>query len=756
MANGSRTLLNGLGVLSGVWLLAGLAVTTAGQATSTQAPERVDFARDVQPILRQRCVGCHGPGQQMVGLRLDRRRDALRGSTFGTVIGPGNADASRLYLRISGTTRGPQMPPTGALTAEQVAVIKTWIDAGAEWPDAVSGDAPPTPVDPGAAALMTRLRAGDARGFRRALAATPEAARRQGAEGITPLMYASLYSTTAEMQFLLDAGADPNIRNDAGATALMWAVDDYGKTKLLIERGADVNVRSLDGRTPIMIAAARAGARRVLTLLLDKGADPNVEFEGLTALGESAYAADVEAMRLLLARGADPKKGTVASVINAAGADCEPCIELLLPSLDPKELGQAALAVTPPNDDGDELPLFLARGIDSNVTDRQGRSLLMRVASSDTLPASVARRLVSAGADVHARTKDGQTALGFATLRGTTAVREVLTSAGATADAPPASTAPKPTPVPADSPRAAVVRALPILQQTGVTFRHKAGCVSCHNNTLTARVTAEARRARIAVDESVAQSEVEGIARFVESWRERALQGLGIPGDADTVSYILLGLADEKHPADPGTDALARFLKNRQLADGSWRIVAHRPPIESSDVAVTALTMRALQVYAPAPMRPQYEAAVRAAGRWLAAQRPATTEARATQLLGLGWAGGGRNHIRTAARALTSEQRADGGWAQLPTLDSDSYATGQALVALHDGAGIATSDPAYQRGVAFLLRSQHADGTWHVPSRALAIQPLFDIGFSHGGDSWISAAGTNWAAIALALASQAP
>ena len=38
----------------------------------------------------------------------------------------------------------------------------------------------------------------------------------------------------------------------------------------------------------------------------------------------------------------------------------------------------------------------------------------------------------------------------------------------------------------------------------------------------------------------------------------------------------------------------------------------------------------------------------------------------------------------------------------------------------------------------------------------LAIQPLFDIGFSHGGDSWISAAGTNWAAIALALASQAP
>ena len=95
----------------------GVAVAAAiGPPASAQVSQRVDFARDVQPILRQRCVGCHGPGQQMVGLRLDRRRDAMRGSTFGTVIGPGNAEASRLFLRISGTTRGSQMPPTGALT----------------------------------------------------------------------------------------------------------------------------------------------------------------------------------------------------------------------------------------------------------------------------------------------------------------------------------------------------------------------------------------------------------------------------------------------------------------------------------------------------------------------------------------------------------------------------------------------------------------------------------------------------------------
>ncbi|MEO7157667.1 MAG: prenyltransferase/squalene oxidase repeat-containing protein, partial [Vicinamibacterales bacterium] len=346
-----------------------------------------------------------------------------------------------------------------------------------------------------------------------------------------------------------------------------------------------------------------------------------------------------------------------------------------------------------------------------------------RASASDTIAADVLRRLSAAGS----------------------------TSPAATAS--PDAAAPM-MPVAAASPRAAVVRALPILQQTGVTFRQKSGCVSCHNNTLTARVTAEARRSRIPFDEGVATSEVTSIAKFLESWRERALQGLGIPGDADTVSYILLGLSDEHYPADAATDAMARFLKNRQLADGSWRTVAHRPPIESSDITVTALSMRAIQAYAPAPLRAQYQQASHAAGRWLAMQTPQSTEARAFQLQGLKWADQRAEQLRRLATALAAEQRADGGWAQLPTLSSDAYATGQALVALHDAGAMKTTDPVYQRGVAYLLKTQYADGTWAVTSRALAIQPLFTIGFPHGDNSWISAAATNWAVTALALAAR--
>src|SRR5206468_9939168 len=119
----------------------------------------------------------------------------------------------------------------------------------------------------------------------------------------------------------------------------------------------------------------------------------------------------------------------------------------------------------------------------------------------------------------------------------------------------PAALAPPLTPAPAASPRAAVERALPGLQRSDVTFFRKAGCVSCHHNTLTAMAVARARTRGLPVDEQAAQGQKEAIGRFVASWRDRLLQGIGIPGEHDTVSYILLGLSAEGYGADEATDA---------------------------------------------------------------------------------------------------------------------------------------------------------------------------------------------------------
>jgi hypothetical protein len=100
---------------------------------------------------------------------------------------------------------------------------------------------------------------------------------------------------------------------------------------------------------------------------------------------------------------------------------------------------------------------------------------------------------------------------------------------------------------------------------------------------------------------------------------------------------------------------------------------------------------------------------------------------------------------------LTATQRADGGWAQLPSMRSDAYATGGALVALFE-AGVRPTDDVYRRGVAFLLATQLADGSWYVPTRSHPTQIFIDSGFPHGASQFISAAATNWATLALVRA----
>lgn len=122
------------------------------------------------------------------------------------------------------------------------------------------------------------------------------------------------------------------------------------------------------------------------------------------------------------------------------------------------------------------------------------------------------------------------------------------------------------------------------------------------------------------------------------------------------------------------------------------------------------------------------------------------------QLLGLHWSGEQPAALQKLAAQLRAEQHADGGWSQLSTMESDAYATGQALVALHRAGGIPVSDPAYQRGVAYLRKTWRPDGSWYVRSRSFPFQKQFASGFPYERDQWISAAATSWAVMALSLA----
>jgi ankyrin repeat protein len=564
------------------------------------------------------------------------------------------------------------MPPARPLADEQIATIKQWIDEGAEWPDAVAGEMLAPPADADATRLMASIREGDHATIDALLGATPRAAASRGPLGSTPLMTAALYGDAALVKRLLNAGADPDARNSAGATALIWAVPDLEKMQRLLDAGVDVNARSDDRRTALAVASGIVGAAPALRLLLDYGADASVwQATDPSPLREAVRADDAEMFGVLLEYGAS-MKGAGAPSGNFVRTACAKCAALIGAG--------GPLPVRPP----------------------------------ESAAASTAPRY-DPGRSAHP-TPVGVTAATPATIR------------------------------------AAIERSLPLLQDVGITFIEQTGCVSCHHNSIVSVAVAAARANGYAVNDAASKKQTSAIGTYLESWRERTLQNQPIAGQADTISYLLLGLAADNYSPDAATDAQAIWLKRRQALDGHWPVTTIRPPIESNDIEVTAVSMRALQTFAPPSRRAEYKKAVDRARAWLTKAQAGSTEERAFRLLGLSWAGAAKTFVSAAARDLVASQREDGGWAQADAMGSDAYATGQALVALRESGAMATSDRAYRKGLEYLLRTQIDDGSWQVETQSVPIQAYFESGFPYGVNQWISAAATGWAATALALA----
>jgi ankyrin repeat protein len=732
-------------------------------ALSAQTPAKVDFSKDVLPVLRQNCVSCHGPAQQISGLRLDRKSSVL--TRRGVV--PGSSANSFLYFRISGSEYGMQMPPTGPLHPEQIAAIKRWIDEGAEWPESLANEVPLPPVDPKAVAMVEALHNGDLPGFLKSASGDPKLLNARGPEGSSPFMYAVLYAPAPTLEKLLKQGADPNKQNDANATALMWAATDLEKTKVLLAQGAEVNARSSDMRTPLMVAARRSGNSSVVKLLLEHGANPNPNVHPAaesSPLIEAATAGDANSMELLLARGAEVKAAGDPALEMAVTVQCPKCLALLAA----KGLDKAAYSLALPNivslADVSTVRLMLDHGAEVNAFDPLGRTPLMYAAASDLLDLDVVKLLVERGADVNAKDThkqggdSGLTVLDIARLHGETPVTAFLVKAGAKGTAPsqPVLKARRENTI-----GSAIQASLPLIQKADAAFMPKAACASCHNNSLGAIAVSAARNRGFAVDEKTAAQQVKGNVFGLEKLRDNMHQGFFVPvGDTfgpAVLAYILVGLDAEHYQPDLNTDAAAMYLKSHQAADGQWPfgVADTRPPLCAAYIGQTALSMRSLQLYAPKADKAAYRQSVQLAAAWLRTAKPKNNDDRGWRLMGLAWAGSDPDATHTAMKELLAAQKPDGGWSDIESLQSSAYATGKALVALQS-AGLSPSNASYGRAVHFLLNTQQEDGSWYVKSRAMAFQPYFDAGFPYAFDQWISAAGTSWATMALSLASPAP
>jgi hypothetical protein len=304
--------------------------------------------------------------------------------------------------------------------------------------------------------------------------------------------------------------------------------------------------------------------------------------------------------------------------------------------------------------------------------------------------------------------------------------------------------------------RDAAARALVSIQKAQGPWytTNKQVCASCHHQYQPALAYRVARDHGVPLDEAVARADATKAFDFSDI--DKAIQYSYVIEPAVDDAYRLVAANAAGVKRNLGAAIYARLLISRQNAQGDWDGFHQRPPSSYSRVTMAALGMRAVQVYHHASQKAQADAAVARARKFLESHTPRDTEERSYQLLGLRWAGAPRAALQNLARELKGTQRPDGGWNSVNGRDSDAYSTAQALVALHDGGGVAIIDASYQRGIEFLLKTQAADGTWHVTSRlhppAPLSPPYFDAGYPNGHDQFLSMQGASWAVMALSYA----
>jgi len=114
---------------------------TDGNTDTTDTP--VDYRTRIKPLLHKHCVECHGPKQQMSGLRADTGAALLKGGDRGPAIVPGKSEESLLVEAVTGSSENVERMPVDKppLSKQQIALIKRWIDEGAKHPQ---GDEPTT------------------------------------------------------------------------------------------------------------------------------------------------------------------------------------------------------------------------------------------------------------------------------------------------------------------------------------------------------------------------------------------------------------------------------------------------------------------------------------------------------------------------------------------------------------------------------------------------------------------------------------
>ena len=199
------------------------------------------------------------------------------------------------------------MPPTGPLTKEQIGTIRAWIDGGAEWPDDWPDGKSSGTGDATVMAIGDAIRNGDHPTICKIMQRNRGSFRRAETAAGRRCVYRGLWAAS-DVGTLLAKGTDPNVQNDDGATALMYAVDDLEKTRALLDRGAKPNVRSGEGQHRSDDRGERQNFVRCGEASAQSRCGCNAAGTARqNSLQEAVFAGDLPLIRLLLDHGADSK-----------------------------------------------------------------------------------------------------------------------------------------------------------------------------------------------------------------------------------------------------------------------------------------------------------------------------------------------------------------------------------------------------------------------------------------------------------------
>lgn len=594
----------------------------------------------------------------------------------------------------------------------------------------------------------------------------------RGRSGDTPLHYAASVGSADAVRLLIATGADVNSRNKIDATPLILGAWDFERTKALVEAGADVNASSKSGRTALIVAATPSSGSDTVRYLLDKGADVKARSaEGQSALLMASGTFNTALVDLLIARGAEVNRPDLAGMtplLAAASRGSLATVKLLLQhGADPNAAiigiekvrhGDIALKqLTPlmlaaPFGSTELVQTLVAAGANVNAKDVRGMTPLMLAVATDFAKPRTVELLLGRGAKVNEKSIAGETATDWALKFKNPAIIQMLNTAGAHAASHPAT---EPAMKATDrNVNESVTKAVALLQTSTATFFKESGCIACHHQATVTPALHEARVHGIAVDEAAAKEQARAIQMFLSVFQPVLWLTPPVPGGVDTITSMAVGVSGLDALPSPLTDALAHFVAVQQFNDGSFGpfMGVSRAPMEESDITRTAWAIKVMTTYAWPARKTEFDQRVSRARHYLLEAKAQTNYERAERLLGLYWSGAPTAAIDRAAKDLLAAQGADGGWSQTATLGADAYATGLALRALRESGSVRTTDKPYRNGIAYLMRTQYEDGSWHVASRAVKFQPYFESGFAHGHDQWISLAATSRAVEALAPA----